>query len=204
MRSFVVQCLRLLDLSAVPADLMFLEAKCCLRRRLIWAVRSVCLVLGCWDQAPPATTPSAVSGRLPTCSRLLLRVLLGMLDLMLVVRAVLAMVWVLEYVIQLVLLSELAVLASGWLEQGDMTFLTRQLVVQLALDGVRSARKCAWSALRRVRLVLKLMRFSPVVLRVHPHGSHVSTLHFIICVSFTALPSLHIIHTRVCLMHDVW
>ena len=36
-----------------------------------------------------------------------------------------------------------------------------------------------------VPLVLKLMRFSPVVLRVHPHGSHVSTLHSIICVSFS-------------------
>ena len=62
----------------------------------------------------------------------------------------------------------------------------------------------AESPLRRVRLVLKLMRFSPVVLRVHPLGSHVPTLHSIICVLFTALPSLHVIHTRVCLMHDVW
>ena len=24
-------------------------------------------LLGCWEQAPPATTPSAVSGRLPNC-----------------------------------------------------------------------------------------------------------------------------------------
>ena len=50
--------------------------------------------------------------------------------------AVLAMMWVVS-------LSELAVLASGWLEQGigtdDMTFWTRHLAVQLALDGVRCA-----------------------------------------------------------------
>ena len=44
----------------------------------------VCLV-----QAPPAPTPSAASGRLPTCSWLLLRVFLNMLELMLVVWAVL-------------------------------------------------------------------------------------------------------------------
>ena len=31
-----------------------------------------------------------------------------------------------------------------------------------------------------------------------------SPLHSIICVLLTVLPSLHIIHTRVCLMHDVW
>ena len=64
-----------------------------LRRRLILAV---CLV-----RAPPAPTPSAVSGRLPTSSWFLLRVLLDMLE-MLVVWAVLV-----------VLFNKLAVLASS-------------------------------------------------------------------------------------------
>ena len=101
-----------------------------LRRRLILAVRSVCLML-----APPSPTPSAVSGRLPTCSWLLLRVLLDMLE-MLGVWAVLA-----------VLFNQFAVLASSWLEQ---------VVEQLARDGVRSVGKCAGNALRRVRLVLNM------------------------------------------------
>ena len=47
-------------------------------------------------------------------------------------------------------------------------------------------------------------RFSLVELRVHRHGSHVSPLHSIICVLITVFLSLHTIHTRACLMHDVW
>ena len=79
-----------------------------------------------------------------------------------------------------------------------------QLAVQLVWDGVRSVRKRAVSALRRVLKTVLMTRFSLVVLRVYRHGSHVSLLHSIICVLFTALLSLHIVHTRACLMHDVW
>ena len=74
-RSFVAQFLRLLDLFAKPVGLMLVEATCCLRRRLIWAVRSFVVLF------------------------------LGML--VFVVWAVLAMVWVVEYVVQLVLIGEL-------------------------------------------------------------------------------------------------
>ena len=151
-----------------------------LRRRMIWAVRSFVV--------------------LP----------LGLLDLMLVVWAVLVMMWMVEYVIQLVSLSELAVLVPRWMEWGigrdDTMLWTRHLVVQLALDAVRCADfgERAVSALRRVLQTVLKTRFSLVVLRVHRHGSHVSPLHSIICVLFTALLSLHMIHTRACLMHDVW
>ena len=65
------------------------------------------------------------------------------------------------------------------------------------------ASKRAASALRRVRLVLQI-RSSLVGLRIHLHELHGSALHSTICVSLTALPSLHIIHTRVCLLHVVW
>ena len=102
--------------------------------------------------------------------------------------------------VQLAVLAALAVL-----EQDDMTFWARLFVVQLVWDGVRSVRKCAWSGLRRVLLtVLAMTRFSLVELRIHRHGSHVSPLHSIICVLLTVLTSLQIIHTRACLMHDVW
>ena len=59
-------------------------------------------------------------------------------------------------------------------------------------------RMCAGSALRRVWLVLNmsLMCCSLAVLRVHPHGSHVSTLHSIICVLFTAHPHARVSHAR--------
>ena len=112
------------------------------------------------------------------------------------------MLWARQLVVQLAILAAL-------LEQDDMTFWARLFVVQpavqLAWDGVRSVRRCAWSALRRVlQTVLATTRFSLVELRVHRHGSHVSPLHSIICVLITVLLSLHIIHTRASLMHDVW
>ena len=53
------------------------------------------------------------------------------------------MMWMVEYVIQLVSLSELAVFVSRWVEWGigrdNTMFWTRHLVVQLALDAVRCA-----------------------------------------------------------------
>ena len=102
---------------------------------------------GAVREAPPAVTPSAVSGKGPRYCLFL--EMLHLFAVLVVLKQDDMMFWARLLVVQLAILAVLVVL-----EQDDMTFWARLLVVQLAVqlvwDGVRSVRKCAWSALRRV------------------------------------------------------